>query len=1228
MKKITSLMMLLLFVCASAFAQLPELNGLAVQKGESVATMTPDTQWYLVWNKRVPQGATDLGGGYFEDRGAGQRMYMTNGVAAFQDGMAATDAAKYLVRFLSDGEDTNGNPQYIVQFATGNYVNTVSTTKNQSEATPWNVYNINGEEYHFGMNVAPYGARIDQNGQGNTVATWGSGVLTETGGNNDFTLYAIELVEASETELALGRLAAVLADYTANHPIPEDDLVGDSYGQYSLEAAQAYAAALEYASDIIDAEGGDLEVTEIDAAAQAIKDAWDALVASRKPFSTFVAPGYYVIKSAFDFSKSTETEPSEDPETGETIPGTTVTKHFAKAIYEEKGAAKWKTFEPKADFLFKVEASETENIYKVTNMLNGMTFVNIAQSAATAMSVNDNLISFDWRSDSEMVYANEDDETPTKAVPVVNIRLSTGAERAYQYAHCGGHGGGAGVSGNIVGWSTDMAGIGATDWYLDPVDEATALAWIEAASPVKTITAMIDSVEVIKAAFPNQKTIAEDNSTHIESNNPLIKDATQFHSPMTTDDTQTNGDIEAVYPFLLDGNTSTYWHSRWEDGAQPNGTHYLQVSDIDAESVAFVMTRRPVNNDHPTSMSVWGYDTDNDELAKDDGVLLAELEMPFTSNTEVITSAPFLTQGKTVLRFYAESTQGSTASGSNRGYWHCSEFQIYPATGGYYYGDVNKTQAHVRANEIAAVEAAIATWNAGNYSLENVTDPNDAAFLAAYNAVVEAYAAWTKVYADPAPLRNAINDATAFAEMIVTGTNPGQWPEGAGADAIEAAKAVAEAYDMTGAYTPETMAEEVEKMKAAKAEVAGAAIQVVPGKWYTIRFATEDEYEEYGWDKNGAVSEVHGDLYETYVAPANRTEYTGTNSQGNEVTMYDYEAADEIFKGQNLRFMRGADDSYFRFVEVEGGMALQHACGWYVSTGGTLTDAPALMSTEAIGYGKSLIKMRQMDGQDINAGGTPSYMHAQVAGHQLVAWAATAIDSRSALYIEEADDATVADCQEKLLPGLMKFTVSPVGVSYTSSEVQLYTFDGYETVEGGIKVAFSATDKAEAGKAVLMVVDGEYPEKVTDETERLAVDLTLGNELAAVPDSTQALVGTYKYQWVAEADTLHTVTIFQNKMQMANGEDNTDCARDISAYTGAIDLTLAEAIDTKDKDMVIEITGNVDPTAIKEVVAKALNANGKIYTIDGKYVGNGNIGTARNMGTGIYIINGVKIYVK
>lgn len=1120
----------------------------------------------------------------------------------------------YLWKF----EATGNEAEYTAQnYSTSKYISIDGTGNGgavtmAAAAKPF-VISADEAGYYVALKNPAADQWIDMGWNGTGVETWSGGV----GGSRRMLIYEVEIEVASDLAAAIANLNAIYQDYSENHQVDWEQ-IGDAYGQYSQEAANAYEAALAYAENVIDAgEECGLTVEEIEAAAQAIKDAWEAVIASRKPYSIAVAPGYYVIKSALDFTETVTTPEEEDPETGEMVGGETITLHKAKSIYEEKGNAKWMTFEPKADFLFKVEASEKTNLYKLTNMLHGLTFNPIKTSTAATMAETDSLISFDWRANDVLVYANETDEEPTKSVTAINIRLASQAERGSVYAHAGGHGGGAGKNGNIVGWSTDpTSGMGASDWYLEPVDEATALAWIETASPIKVITAMIDSVNVIKDAFPAQKVIAEDNSTHMDAQKPLITDPTQFHSPMTTDDTQTGGDIEAVYPFLLDGNTTTYWHSRWEDGNRPNGADYLQVSAIDEESVAFVMTRRPVANDHVTSMSVWGYDSDNDEIAKEDGVKLAELEMPFTSNTEVITSAPFATQGKSVIRFYAESTT------NNRGYWHCSEFQMYPATGGYYYGDETKTQAAVRAELIAALEATIAAWDEAGYTIENVADPNDAAFVAAYNAVVNAYAAWRAVYADPAPLRSAINDAVAFASMIVTGTNPGQWPEGMGAETIEAAKAAAEAYDMTGAYTPETMAAEVEKMKAAKAAVIAAAIQIVPGKWYTIRFASEDEYEEYNWDKSGAVSDVHGDLYENYIAPANRTEYVEDGT-----TKYDYEYAEEIFKGQQLRFMKGANDSHFTFVKVGDDMAMMHQSGWFVTSNGQLSDVPALFSSEAIGYGKSLIKIRQMNGDEITTGGaSPSYIHAQVANHLMVAWSATAIDSRSALYIEEVDEQTLEACQEQVQPGQMKFTVSPVGVSY-GSDVQLYTFDGFEKTADGVKVAFSTTDKAEAGKAALMIVAGEYPAEPTADT-KIAVELTLGNELAVVPDSTQALQGTYKYQWVAEADTTHMVTIFENKMQMATGKDNTDCARDIAAYTGAIDLNLAQEIATAGKDLVIEITGEVDITAINEVVAKALNANGKIYTIDGKYMGNGNIGTARNMGTGIYIINGVKIYVK
>lgn len=1046
---------------------------------------------------------------------------------------------------------------------------------------------------------------IDMGYNGFGVETWSDGVT----GSRRMQIFEVSYESVGEEDAALSNLNKVFADYNQNHnPNDAQSKVGTDPGNYGQDAVSAYFEKMEYAANVIDADGADLSIEEINQIAADIETLWEAVVASSVPYAQAIKPGYYVIKNALDFYTDTTTEDTEDPATGETIPGETIREHHEKAIYADKTALKWKTFEEKADFLFKIEETDTPLSYTVTNQLTGQAFKNTTTLGEPAVGM-----SFDLSKKSVEIW-----EGGKVVAPVYNIRLTQNRVRDYDYVHAGGHNAGKGVSGNIVNWNHEDESVNASDWYLEEIDEAVALAWIEASSPGKKIAAMVDSINTIKSTFPAQKVIAQDVVTAIDQDNALIKSAEQLSSAMTESN---EGHIED----LLDGNPSTFWHSQWSGNRTPgNGVDFIQVADIDAENVAFVMARRKgAQSDHVTQMSVYGFDEDNLELTKEDGTLLAELSFPFTNQDQVVTSDVISTQGKNILRFYSEMTTNSANGG--RGYWHMGEFQIYSATRTQ---GATTTQATVRTAEIAAVEAAIEAWNAAGYTTANVTDPDDAAFVAAYNAVVEAYAAWSKVYVDPAEMRQAAESATEFAKGMVEGKNPGQWPVGAGSSVITAAVEAEVAYNNTGTYTPEGAAAQIKAIEDAKAQLVASAIQVEEGKWYILRFASEDEYEAHGWDKSGAVSAAQGNLYDNIVAPASDV----NAASASEPKTHPVVATEEIRKGQQLRFSEEATpaEGAFRFVKVDKGYFIQHVSGWYVSNNGQLSNIPGLFSTRAIGYGKSLILSRDLKNEDITAGGSPSYLHAQVAGHSLVTWAADAIDSRSALYIEEIDAQTIEPfVAEDVVNGTVKFMTSPVEVTYSSkSDVTLYTFDGYEKTDKGIKVAFSETNKAEAGKAVLMVVLGDYPEAAPTDEDKTTLELTLGKAYAAVPDSTQALVGTYKYQWVEAADTTHMVTIFQNKMQMANGQDDTDCARDISAYTGAINLLNAAEISTAGKDLVIEIEGEVETTAIKEVIAKAVNTNGKIYTIDGKYVGNGNIATARKFGTGLYIINGVKVAVK
>ncbi len=161
--------------------------------GEMGSTMTPATsttdndRWYLVTQIRNGESVMyDAGAGTTLKRGS------TAQTAASFNGMNKSDADNYLVRFLSTG--TSG--VYNIQFSNGRYI----TSSLTSGTTPGDYlfYNINGTAGHFGWNLTTdgtaYGSRVDNNGAGNTLAFWGSGQVTTTGGNNDWYIYPVTFV--------------------------------------------------------------------------------------------------------------------------------------------------------------------------------------------------------------------------------------------------------------------------------------------------------------------------------------------------------------------------------------------------------------------------------------------------------------------------------------------------------------------------------------------------------------------------------------------------------------------------------------------------------------------------------------------------------------------------------------------------------------------------------------------------------------------------------------------------------------------------------------------------------------------------------------------------------------------------------------------------------------------------------------------------------------------------
>ena len=170
----------------------------------------------------------------------------------------------------------------------------------------------------------------------------------------------------------------------------------------------------------------------------------------------------------------------------------------------------------------------------------------------------------------------------------------------------------------------------------------------------------------------------------------LITATTQFSSNATESS-------EGSLSNLLDGNLNSYWHSRWSAGNQPMHTHYLQVALTEAIDGTIQMTmgrRSGAANDHPVKMSV-EYSVDGSEPY----TLLDGQFMEFSATTGYVTGTFNLATAAKYLRFFNDDSNGS----NDRGYWHCSEFQL---------NKVTKTNNIDNAAAAAAMQAAIAAAKA------------------------------------------------------------------------------------------------------------------------------------------------------------------------------------------------------------------------------------------------------------------------------------------------------------------------------------------------------------------------------------------------------------------------------------------------------------------------------------------------------------------------------------
>ena len=1242
-----------------------------------------------------------------------------------EEGVSSNSYLKYLVRFVAvDGEEG----AYNIQFGNGKWIAetpaSATITNNQHIGGLSGKYNfyLPGDNTlgRFAWNKYNMANRCDNNGAGTNVVFWAEGEVTmegegwttedEIGGNKIWEIFSVEVL--GDADKYAEAFEALLADYdaicgqgdgTIIDQLKEGVNVGDKPGNYRPEDVNAFLELHNYVEEVImptmESEGleglqalyptsEDLKKFNDDYVA-----AWNHMISNKVPRAmTGIQPGYYTFNSClFWYTTKNDTTfyTQEEADAANAENGyvegdegyvaagdvkEVVSNQVAapiKSLYSRQrttsagevvDALAWGNQQAKAEFLWKVEAVEGKPTeYRMINMANGKTHISIGQSANSFLELNDTAtVCFDWRNNEEqVVFANAEGVQDTATVVSFNIRSSEQAEGGYNYLHCGGHSSGAGTGSWIIGWSDG----GATRWYMTPVDEATANDWMF--GPEAQLRAMIQKGDSIVAAAPSQIEIAKDIVTTVFENDSVVVTADQFYSQWTTEDAQTIPEGQTVYDFMLDGKQSTYWHSKWENGAVGQKVHYLQVNATEALEglYAVKLQRRPVSGDHITELIVKGYvDAPTDETTFEEGTELGTLKLPLSANNETIVTNTFDATGMNYLRFYSTTTAAAASGGgANRGYWHASAFNVFKATANPRY---ETTQYDARKAEADALAAAIAVWKEKAFAADSLELLEDETFAAAYNALLAAAEAWAKVYVDPAALREAIAAAPAE-NLFVIGNNPGQWKEGVVTPG--ATVAAAEAYNAAGAYTPAESEAHIAAIAKAEADVWAAANKVETGKWYRFSFPTEEMFDNYGWNKDGIKAAVNAHEIETAPALFGKTIAIGKGlttyatydnaETGNvdTVAVRSVEATEEWFEGDNLCFFEDAEfeegEDLFQFIQAtDSSYIIQNkATGLFVRAGHpmTLSAVPSYFkANQAIGAGGNLIAYTDVLGK---TDGAHVYMHAELSTNYLTKWEANTVGSKSMMMIEEVEAVAEAPATEytaKMWPGKVYTYTMPVDVKVVDGA----TAYGAELVvaeeDTAIVLKAIEAETISAGTPFIAIanLDGEYIttadrlKQIASEVlategkygvnEKALANTKLNDEYALVTMDHGMEVDTVVTELLGLRGTMKQVTVEAGKGIVANenGFKHTLVNTNVAAY-GAY---LVSDFDPESADvlgaLVVKIEGSVE-TGITEVLDKVAKS-GNIYNAAGQLVGKGNINTVNNLPAGIYIVNGVKVTKK
>lgn len=1019
---------------------------------------------------------------------------------------------------------------------------------------------------------------------------------------NTFNFF-VTLGKLGEAETAFSELTKTVEKYEN-----EKFLAGEGPGNYGEAEVAAFQAAIDAAYDAESA-AGDPSMSDDDLAAlyrklaQDIVDSYDAVVASRNTEFP-VADGYYRIKTGMEYSQNVIIGQDED---GNDITESQAVDKFLTSYMN--GTKFYAYYETPADM-----TTDCTSLWKITNK-NGYLDV---QNMATDCRFAD---MFKYNTAVPMTLTSEN---LLQFIPVAtmegttyfNIRVMPREGDAYQYEdmyyyHQYGHNSGAGKGGPVGLYYTSFGFndngepvLGGSEWQLVPVDDETAQELMKAYEPIKDEKLRSERYKLMLADAKEKLEVARDREE-------LIKDISQ----VTFVKTDPSEGSEAA---ILDNDPATFWHSDWHNKDSYGRPSLTVELEEPVEEFLWRIVRRASANDHVTKGNILA-GNDVEDLA----VVVPDLVIENGSNgasfeTVINLGAPY----KFVKFEFTESNKNTRGVKNPEDeteelvYAHFAEFHMLSSK-------VGATTQYTVLGDIAKNLDNVLTAQA-EVDPARVT-PEE------YNAMKVAYDAFIEKFVDPTELRNVMNSVADAGAGVVIGDQPGQWKDDSAAKTLSATLDAAKAYDKGGAYVQEQSDKYVADLQAQAEAIITSANGIKEGKWYRIQFASEAMYDEHEWNKNNAYvapaedqPEINEPLYDKFITVANLV------TVDEETGAYDIEVVEnaDVTLGQALYFdadddIQDKDMSMFRFIAVgDSAYLLQNkATGLFVKAAGTsgavtLSVHPSLFTTKAVGYGLSVIAAKSITGDNQN------YLHAQKAQNRLVTWSASIANSASALFIREAEDVAGdfvgADFNITVLPGAINTFCFPVDIT---AEEGLYSVAVEDT-----KISLFPIKEAPAGRPFLLVL-GELEdysdEFIENEDAYESVTLKHGNAVGAVePQTAESLKGTFSTVTLdrgeAYADGNKFVINSIPKNHLIQTERVTIGANKAYISTDpvfAADATLEIVIDETIEDGV--------QTALQNVVK-----SGIIYTLDGRVAGKGNLNNVKNLGRGIYILNGTKVVVK